>query len=135
MMESWGMSHSKLLIVDDVDLSRLATCLLVESMGYQVDQAKCCDEALAKLESNEYCCIVMDYQMPEHSGCDCSAFIRTRFNWPIPIVCYTGSKDPQVFDLALASGMNACLSRDCPKEELADTLRSLVTIGRDILPL
>ena len=124
------MPQSKLLlVVDDTDLSRLATCLLAQSFGYSTDDASSCIEAIEKLAHQEYACIIMDYQMPGLSGSDCTEYIRTTLQSHIPIIGYTSSKEAEVFAVCVHSGMDACLCKDCPKEELEDTLKRLIFAG------
>ncbi len=118
-----------LLVVDDTDISRLATCMLAQGFGYKTDEAASCMEAITKLKEADYSCIIMDYQMPGVTGKECTNYIRTTLQRHIPIIGYTSSEDPRVFTICIESGMNACLSKSSPKEELEDMLRSLIFAG------
>ena len=118
-----------LLVVDDTDISRLATCMLAEGFGYRVDNASSCAEALVKLDNKDYACIIMDYQMPEFTGKECTEHIRTKLQRHIPIIGYTSSQDSRVFAICVDAGMNTCLNRSGPKEELEDALKTLLFPG------
>lgn len=115
-----------LLIVDDTDLSRLATCLLANSLGYNTDDAASGTEAIEKLALKKYSGIIMDYQMPGLTGKDCTEYIRTTLKSSIPIIGYTASEDSKVFATCIESGMDACLNKNCPSQQLEDTLKSLL---------
>jgi len=115
-----------LLVVDDTDLSRLATCLLANSFGYNTDDAASGTEAIEKLAHKKYSGIIMDYQMPGLTGKDCTEYIRTTLQSHIPIIGYTASEDSKVFETCMESGMDACLNKSCPNQKLEDTLKSLL---------
>ena len=105
----------RILLVDDDLRSLEIVTKLLRKYGYLVDVA--CDgrEALQALESDDYALVLMDYMMPEMSGCEVTAVIRDPYSsvrrHDIPVIALTGNTMQQDRDQCLAAGMNDHLSK------------------------
>lgn len=76
--------HSmRVLIVDDLDISRQMLRDILQSWGFQVEEAANGQEALAKLKqandnSQDYELVLLDWKMPELDGIDVAREIKAR---------------------------------------------------------
>jgi PAS domain S-box-containing protein len=116
-----------LLVEDNAVNQRLATRLL-EKRGHAVVVATNGREALAILEASNWAgfgCVLMDIQMPEMDGFECTAIIRrkeraTRAH--LPIVAMTAHAMSGDEARCLAAGMDAYLSKPIEPNALFDAV-------------
>ena len=73
-----------ILIVDDTEICRISTALLLDQLGFKSDLAQNGFEALSKLKSAQYAAIIMDYDMKGMTGADCTKEIRRLEKSTIP---------------------------------------------------
>ncbi len=82
-----------LLVVDDTEICRIGTALMLEQFGFKTDTAENGFDALDKLENGSYGAVIMDYDMDGMSGAECTGRLRqmeTGRNRHIPVtVSYT----------------------------------------------
>ncbi len=82
----------KILIVDDeVNIVNVLKEYAIHS-GYEVDEAFDGVEAVAKVEGNNYDCILMDIMMPNMNGYDAVREIRTIKNIPVIMISAKGEE-------------------------------------------
>lgn len=81
-----------LLLVDDDQsfLEQAEIFLRRENEFFDLDTSFSAKEALEKLESNDYDCIVSDYQMPRMNGLKFLEKVRKDKNNDIPFIIFTG---------------------------------------------
>ena len=86
----------RILVVDDQDYLRDATCLMLRNWGYPVDAVASGLEAieLIKAAKREYAVIVLDYCMPEMTGGETARKIMA-INQESTIVVFSGSDNPE----------------------------------------
>jgi len=120
--------NQKILVVDDYALNRMATVMVMNDLGFDVDQAESGKDALELIKSNAYALIMMDYNMPEMTGVECVRQIRSnRYesldgNYKTTIIGFSGSTEDNVRELCLEAGMDAYLDKSCSVEELKATI-------------
>jgi CheY-like chemotaxis protein len=84
-----GVSHPTVLLVDDIDDSRLTTKWFLASFGYSVDSVRSAEEALALFDSKIHDIVVTDNSMPAMSGAEMAHVIKLR-SASTPVLMYTG---------------------------------------------
>jgi signal transduction histidine kinase/CheY-like chemotaxis protein len=121
--------HSgRILLVEDNAINRLIARRLLEKRGHTVVVAANGRETLAILEESAWVgfgCVLMDVQMPEMDGFECTALIRdkeqvTRVH--LPIVAMTAHAMSGDEARCLAAGMDAYLSKPIEPDALFDVV-------------
>lgn len=124
------MPHSlPVLIVDDMEICRIATALILREAGFSSQQAGSGHEALAKLKSGSYCAVIMDFHMPDMTGAECAEIIRSEeisTGTHLPIVGLTSNYSPVVENLCLAAGMNIVLEKSSHASGLLAALSAVM---------
>jgi CheY-like chemotaxis protein len=117
------------LVVDDTDICRIGTALLLETMGFKCELALNGSDALERFKPGKYWAILMDYEMQGMSGAQCTDTIR-KLEAPtgtrIPVIGLTSHRHPSIIRECLESGMDAVLPKDCPSNDLFDVLKPLI---------
>ena len=81
----------KLLIVEDHKEQNQAICELIGNGDVKCYQAYSGNDALARLASDSYDCIILDIGLPDISGFDLLEAIKKSESWKqIPVIVYTG---------------------------------------------
>jgi DNA-binding NarL/FixJ family response regulator len=125
--------HIRILAVDDHPLLRQGIAGLVESQSdlLLVAEAATGREAIQQFRACRPDVTLMDLQMPEMSGLDAMAVIRSEFPDARIIVLTTYTGDVQV-KRALKAGARAYLLKNLLHKELLDTIRA-VHAGKRVL--
>lgn len=79
------------LVIEDNDIQRQHMVELIEDPNIKVDAVPTAAEALTKLSSNTYDCMVMDLSLPDMSGHELLAKISSEnssYSFP-PVIVYT----------------------------------------------
>jgi PAS domain S-box-containing protein len=95
---------------DDSGLLKITKQCLEMEGPLQVDTALSVEEALMKLEKDEYDIVVSDYQMPGKDGLDFLKALRSKGN-AIPFIMFTGKGREEVAIEALNLGANQYLNK------------------------
>jgi signal transduction histidine kinase/DNA-binding response OmpR family regulator len=107
----------RILLVEDNPVNQLIARLLLQKRGHTVVVANNGQEALAILEDAAipaFGCALMDVQMPEMGGFECTAIIRTREQITgnrLPIIAMTAHAMSGDEARCLAAGMDGYLSK------------------------
>jgi CheY-like chemotaxis protein len=136
----------RILLVEDNCVNQLVARRLLEKRGHTVVVANNGREALAILDEAAFAgfgCVLMDVQMPEMDGFECTAIIRERertTGFRLPIVAMTAHVMKGDEARCLAAGMDAYLSKPIQPEELFDVIErhlgvSSVLVSRPPLSL
>lgn len=109
-----------LAIDDSIDNLRVAE-LMLKKMGHNVDMALSGKEALEKVKQSSYDLILMDVQMPEIDGYDCTRAVRSthNLNSETPIVALTANAMVGDSDLCFEAGMNDYLTKPIDTNKLS----------------
>jgi two-component system sensor histidine kinase BarA len=109
----------RVLVVDDNEINRNLSSILMTGYGVEVDQADSAYSALEKVERNKYDLILMDVHMPRMDGIEATREIRGlgKLNQDTPIVALTADIVADRRKHFLEAGMNDYLAK--PIEEHA----------------
>ncbi|MDA9817657.1 response regulator [Flavobacteriaceae bacterium] len=109
-------TKNRILLVDDYKIN--ITGIKADIEGYISSFS--CDlitdpkEAIERVRNNKYNLILMDLDMPEISGFECTEAIR-KFNNQVPVLAYTSHKTQDVVDKTIACGMVGFMTKPCDK--------------------
>jgi len=118
----------RVLLVEDNAVNQLVARRLLEKRGHTVVVANNGHEALAILDESTagtFGCVLMDVQMPEMGGFDCTAIIREREHvsgFHLPIIAMTAHAMKGDDLRCLAAGMDAYLSKPIEAAALFDVV-------------
>ena len=112
----------RVLVVDDEELVRDLTVLVLERAGYDVVSAASARQALELLEAHSIDLVVSDVVMPDLTGVELLAEMRER--WPdLPVVLMTGgSPEPERTAKALELGAAGIVFKPYSHAELRDAV-------------
>jgi signal transduction histidine kinase/ActR/RegA family two-component response regulator len=122
-----GPGPRRVLLVEDEEISRISTRLLLERQGYQVVDAADGREAIARFEQERFDCVFMDIQMPVLDGVEATLAIRDReaklglARTPVvALTAYAMQGDRERF---LAEGLDDYVTKPVQTEDLLRALR------------
>lgn len=118
-----------LLVVDDTEICRLGTALMLEQFGFKTKTADNGFEALNKLENVSYGAVIMDYDMEDMTGAECTEQLRkmeTGTNRDIPVICMSSNDGPVVREKCLKAGMVTVLEKTCPAGRVLEVLEKVL---------
>ena len=97
---------SRIMIVDDMTISRNAIARLLQQEGFETVVAANGAEALAKLKANKPDLIILDHMMPEVDGLTFLSNIRRFPKYrDVPVIMLTGMKDKKAHSQAQTLGV------------------------------
>ena len=103
---------SRILIIDDMAVSRDVIARLLQRQGYVTDTAHNGAEGLVRLKQNKPDLILLDQMMPEVDGLTFLAGIRRFPKWKeLPVIMFTGVKDRSCHMKAQTLGVKECLDK------------------------
>ena len=125
----------RILLVEDNSVNQLVARRLLEKRGHTVVVAGNGREALVILEDaalGGFGCVLMDVQMPEMDGFECTAIIRdrergTRFHLPIIAMTAHAMKGDEA--RCLAAGMDGYLSKPIDPDELFEGIERYLRVS------
>ena len=111
-------SLSILLVEDNVANQLVATAYLVRA-GHRIDVASTGIEAMDLFHKKRYDLVLMDLQMPQIDGLECTRLIRNgRHNTDVPIFAMTANVLRRDQRLCLEAGMNGYFAKPIAWDEL-----------------
>ncbi len=119
---------ARILLVEDNNVNRLVATRMLEKRGYTVVPAGNGKEALAILgdpSTAGFGCVLMDVQMPEMDGFECTAIIRQREQHTgvhLPIIAMTAHAMKGDEARCLAVGMDGYLSKPIQPDDFFDVI-------------
>jgi PAS domain S-box-containing protein len=121
----------RVLVVDDDEFDRLAVrrCLHESGLAAAVDEAATAAEAMARIGSGAYDCVLLDYYMP---GVDSVALLRQiQAAADVPVVIFTGRGGEDVAVEFMKAGAADYLPKSSlTPERLATSFRHAVEMSR-----
>jgi CheY-like chemotaxis protein len=133
-----GQQTGRILLVEDNAVNQLVARRVLEKRGHTVVVANNGQEALALLEASSFSgfgCVLMDVQMPEMDGFECTAIIREREQLTgrrLPIVAMTAHTMKGDEERCLAAGMDAYVSKPIHPDQFLDVVER--QLGGSALP-
>ncbi|MDR3641912.1 MAG: PAS domain S-box protein [Humidesulfovibrio sp.] len=117
---------SRLLLVEDDEISRLSARVALEKMGHQVVTANHGEEALEALRSGRYDCVLMDVQMDVMDGLEATRRIRSGasgvLDAHVPVIAMTAYAMTGDRERFLDAGMDDYVAKPVQAEELEKAL-------------
>jgi CheY-like chemotaxis protein len=122
----------RILLVEDSKVNQMVARQLLERRGHTVVVANNGREALVILDaaaSAGFGCVLMDVQMPEMGGLECTAAIRDRERGTalhLPIIALTAH---ELEAACLAAGMDAYLSKPVQRDALFELVERYLAVS------
>ncbi len=115
----------KVLLVDDNAVNQKLSKIMLESEGYEVEQAMDGKEALEKISQDNYDIIFMDLRMPVLNGFNATKKIRKN-NSSVPIIALTLNDGIDMEEKCKKVGMNDFLEKPVRPENLLEMIKKWV---------
>ncbi|HEU4838258.1 MAG TPA: ATP-binding protein [Micavibrio sp.] len=115
----------KILVVDDNTITRKVMVGFLEQGGHDIVTSGTAEDALKKIDQEEFDLIFMDIELPGIRGDEATKILRDHANplkAALPVIAITGNISKEDMEHYLSEGMNAVL----PKPIDADKLKSIV---------
>jgi two-component system sensor histidine kinase/response regulator len=127
------LAGARLLLVEDHPLNQELARELLERAGVEVVIAENGRDALARLaDAGPFDGVLMDCQMPVMDGYTATAELRRDPRWArLPVIAMTASALVEDRDRALASGMNAHISKPLNVEQMLNTIAHWIHVPAD----
>ncbi len=134
-----GCGGLRILVVDDVEINRLLVISILnrEGQGHRFMVASNGQEAVDACAGQTFDLILMDVQMPVMDGFEATVRIRAmeraggRRTPIIGLTAYAFDEDRQK---CLSSGMDGFIAKPVRPQALRDSIRGLITAGRELPP-
>jgi signal transduction histidine kinase/DNA-binding response OmpR family regulator/HPt (histidine-containing phosphotransfer) domain-containing protein len=126
---------ANILLVEDNEINQQVASELLERARFRVDIANNGQEALDRLQTQAYDCVLMDIQMPVMDGHTAARKIRAdaRFQ-ALPVLAMTANATVEDQERSLACGMNAHLNKPIDPSALYGALLEWIEPGERELP-
>jgi diguanylate cyclase (GGDEF)-like protein len=116
--------NPRVLIVDDDEAVRNTMNEYIQSAGYQSEAVSCAEEALARLEKEDFQVIITDIILPAISGLELTKSIRQ--NKDSDVIVMTGYSDDYSYEEAINIGASDFVIKPVRLEELLLRLRRVL---------
>jgi signal transduction histidine kinase/CheY-like chemotaxis protein/HPt (histidine-containing phosphotransfer) domain-containing protein len=130
------LAGAYLLLVEDNDINREFATELLRSEGMAVDEAVNGQEAVAKVQAQDYDAVLMDIQMPVMDGLAAARQIRALAASPggerfarLPIIAMTALAMAHDAEQSRAAGMNDHVTKPIAPDRLMAALRRWLPTG------
>lgn len=126
-----------ILIIDDERALRETLREMLETLGYDVCEAKDGSEGIEILKRNRVALVITDILMPKKDGIETIHDIRRLYKH-LPIVAMSGggvTRNMSFLDYARKLGATHVLHKPIKFKDLSDTVRSLAPLGDASAPI
>jgi signal transduction histidine kinase/CheY-like chemotaxis protein len=111
--------QARILVVEDNRVSRTVVRHMLTTRGYAVDCADCGADALQQVARTGYAVILMDLQLPDMTGVECTHAIRTVPGYAAtPILAFTANTGEEFRALCRREGMQGFLAKPVQATDL-----------------
>ena len=114
----------RILIVDDEIKIREVVCEYAKVSGYMCDQASNGKEAIEKVKTNNYDCVILDIMMPELDGFSACKKIKEIKNIPVIMLSARQEEDDKLFSFDL--GVDDYVTKPFSPKELMARIKVVV---------
>jgi HAMP domain-containing protein/CheY-like chemotaxis protein/signal transduction histidine kinase len=113
----------KLLVVEDDDVQRMSVVELIGNGDVNTTAVATGKEALAKLQQEEFDCVVLDLKLPDMTGFELIEKLQSKGRSNIPIIIYTGKELTRKEERHLKQVATSIIIKeaDSPERLLAET--------------
>ncbi len=124
-----------ILLVEDNEINQQVASEILEQAGFFVDIANHGQEALARLETDDYDCVLMDVQMPVMDGFTATGKIREQECYTdLPVLAMTANATVEDRNKSLAAGMNEHIAKPINPQILFEALLRWIPHAERELP-
>jgi FixJ family two-component response regulator len=116
-------SQPLIAIVDDDEAVRDSLSALLLSTGFAISSHASGEAFLAHEETYLADCVILDVELPGHSGLDLLSDLRAA-EWDVPVILLTGLSLPSVQDRARHLGGATVLGKPPTEAVLVEALRN-----------
>ena len=126
---------ANILLVEDNEINQQVASEILEQAGFHVDIANHGQEALDRLETRAYDCVLMDVQMPVMDGYTATGKIREQERYAdLPVLAMTANATVEDRDKSLAAGMNEHIAKPINPQLLFEALLRWIPHAERELP-
>ncbi len=111
----------KILVAEDNLINQQVAKATFKNLGFEIDMAKNGNDAIAKINDNNYDVIFMDIMMPELDGMEATKKLRKQ-NHNLPIIALTADINKEVQDKMKEIGMNDYIAKPIRINEIKRVL-------------
>lgn len=123
-VENWA--NFKVLLAEDNRVNQFVASGLIESWGATLDICENGLEVLERIKESNYDIILMDIQMPQMDGTECTRHIRQVLKLDIPIIALTANAVKGDKERFLEAGMNEYVSKPFSEFELKSKMNKIL---------
>jgi len=118
------VNHRRVLLVDDHYDTCLGMKRMLERRGYQITVAHSAEQAVEKVNTQEFDLLISDIGLPDRSGYDLMREVRLNKN--LPGIALSGFGTEQDVNQARAAGFSEHLTKPINFERLEKTIQNLL---------
>lgn len=113
-------NEQSILVAEDDTVNRHLTTKILESAGYRVQTVTNGEDALRKVEAEQFDLVLMDMEMPDLDGVQATRAIRAgeQTGMHIPIYALTAHASPEDRARCFEAGMDGFVTKPVPVDEL-----------------
>jgi CheY-like chemotaxis protein len=126
--------NQTILLVEDYKDSREMTRFLLEGSGYRIVEARNGREALDFASSETPDLVLTDFNLPDIDGTTLIKRLRKLGDQMsrVPVIMLTAHDPAQLYDLAMAAGCSAFLTKPLNFAVLEETINTLLEESREL---
>jgi len=127
-----GIHHSKILVVDDMDMNLYVAKGMLAPYDLEIDTATSGHDAIEKVKRKKYDLVFMDHMMPKMDGIEATQEIRKLGEeyGKLPIIALTANAVAGMREMFLANGFSGFISKPIAVQELDKVLREWLSIEK-----